>query len=667
MADTRDSTFADPLHAALWYAQQGIPVFPVHSINAGRCACRRTDCANPGKHPISRLAPTGKNSATTEQQLICDWYQKIPIANIGLVTGTKSGFLVLDVDPRNGGYKTLAALEAKYGPLPLTWKTLSGGGGWHFYFSLPELIEFDIKSRPFAEGLDMKCEGGSIIAPPSLHVSGNRYAWENSPVTTSLQSPPDWLLRLLREQRNTGHQAQPATRPTEGQSTMTGQPSPGENILEGRRHATLVSLAGSMRTRGMSPEAIRAALREENRRRCMPPLAETEVDQIARSAEQWTGKSPLASEKSAPENRANVVVLSTVNPQEPSFLWSPYIPLGKVTLLEGDPKVGKSWLTINLAAIVTRGDPFPTQDGTPGDRREPGTVVLLTAEDALDDTVRRRADAAGADCSRIHVLVSEETRDSQSGEWRERSITLGDLQSLESTIRETQASLVIIDPIQAYLGADIDMHRANEVRPLLAALGRLAEKYRCAVLVIRHLTKASATRTIYRGLGSIDFTAAARSILLAAREPNNPSRRVLIHHACSIAQEGKTLGYELRDGQFFWTGESAVTVDQVLAADEPAAKSHANSEDALEERNSLEDAKEFLKAELAHGPRLVKDLEEEWKQAEHTKITIRRARAQLGVKSYSEGYGKKKVWLWRLPSTPLRRNGGDEDADSRPA
>ncbi|MCL5966502.1 MAG: AAA family ATPase [Deltaproteobacteria bacterium] len=344
-----------------------------------------------------------------------------------------------------------------------------------------------------------------------------------------------------------------------------------------------------------------------------------------------------------PTRRPVLVRLADVMPGVVKWLWKPYLPAGKLTLLEGDPKVGKSWLAMNLAAIISRGDPFPSADGVPRERRDPAAVVYLSAEDSLDDTVRPRLDAAGADASRVFALTGIELCDPATGDRREAAVTLADVDVLDKVLTEVRPALVVVDPLQAFFGAGIDFHRANEVRPVLAGLGRLAERHGCAILAIRHLTKGNADRALYRGLGSIDFAAAARSILLAGKDPEAPERRVLVHLACSNAPEGPSLGYELREGLFVWTGTSPLGAGDLLAPDR-------NSEEE-QKRGAVEEAVEFLRQVLADGPVDSKEVDHQRKVAGVAWATIRRAKDQLGVRSRRLGFGPGATWTWALPDS----------------
>ena len=207
-------------------------------------------------------------------------------------------------------------------------------------------------------------------------------------------------------------------------------------------------------------------------------------------------------------------------------------------------------------------------------------------------------------------------------------MTIQDLDIIEATLADIRPTLLVIDPLQAYLGAGVDMHRANQTRPLLSALGRLGEQYQCSVLCIRHLSKSRHDRTLYRGLGSIDFSAAARSVLLTGFDPDDPheNRRVLVHNKSSLTVRGTSIGYEINDGGFRWLGPSSVTAAELLA---PRRNEEARSE--------LEEAIDFLAALLAHDTAPAQVVIHEAKKAGIAERTLHRAKKQIGVKSWREG------------------------------
>jgi len=181
------------LKAALGYAARGWPIFPVHSIKNGCCSCGKADCARSGKHPVGTLAPNGRNSATTDPEVIKRWWGQYPKANIGIPTGPESGVVVVDIDPRNCGDP-----ERLPGDMPHTPRAKTGGNGWHFYLTYPgDGFRFP-KSLPNCAGVDLKAAGGYVLAPPSNHVSGHQYCWQITPEGTPLAPCPQWLLEIAR-------------------------------------------------------------------------------------------------------------------------------------------------------------------------------------------------------------------------------------------------------------------------------------------------------------------------------------------------------------------------------------------------------------------------------------------------------------------------------------
>jgi len=241
--------------------------------------------------------------------------------------------------------------------------------------------------------------------------------------------------------------------------------------------------------------------------------------------------------------------MSDVDLQSVEWLWEPYIPFGKVTIIQGNPGEGKTTFALCLAAACTTGGALPGMAPLP-----PFNVIYQTAEDGLGDTVKPRLIEAGADLSR--VLVIDESK---------RELSLSD-ERIERAITQNRVRLLILDPIQAYVGEKTDMNKANEIRPLFRKLAEIAERTGCAMVLIGHLNKASGTQTAYRGLGSIDFRAAARSILLIGRVKHEPMVRVIIHDKSSLAPEGKPVAFCLNpDTGFSWLGEYDITADELLS------------------------------------------------------------------------------------------------------
>ena len=327
---------------------------------------------------------------------------------------------------------------------------------------------------------------------------------------------------------------------------------------------------------------------------------------------------------------SNIVCLADVEREEVEWVWDPYVPLGKVTLCEGDPGIGKSWLTLNMAKCIAQGDGLPGMK-----KRKPQRVLLLTAEDGLGDTVGPRLDAMDADCDYIFALNS--------------SLVFNEvgIRELEAAIRHVRPRVVIVDPFVAYLGAEVDMHRANETRAVLRRLQEVATGHRCAIVLVRHLTKSGKDKSIYRGLGSIDITAACRSVLLVGVDPDDEGCGALVHIKSSLAKRGPTQSYTVEDGRFKWTGESTLTAPQLLAPERDT-------------REAVEEAIDFLKAALADGPIASGDLQGAAQRAGISWASVKRARKKLPVLVEKKRDEKKHFtgFRWRLAKR-LRANGAN--------
>jgi hypothetical protein len=273
---------------------------------------------------------------------------------------------------------------------------------------------------------------------------------------------------------------------------------------------------------------------------------------------------------------------------------------------------------------------------------EPASVLLLSAEDDAADTIRPRLDAAGADTSRVYLLKSVSDTRNSNGE--ERAFTLErDLHALESELKtQTDVRLVIVDPISAYTGK-IDSHVNSEVRALLAPLAEIAARSRVAVLAVTHLNKNSMASAIYRAMGSLAFTAAARAVLVASKDKDRPSRRFLTIAKNNIASDGLALAYEISAG----SGGSAPCVcwepePVQLTADDALSSQGTSTADRTERSR----AGEFLREELRSGPVASKDVHQHARDNAIAKKTLERAANDLGVKRRKTGFGGG--WVWSL-------------------
>jgi hypothetical protein len=301
------------------------------------------------------------------------------------------------------------------------------------------------------------------------------------------------------------------------------------------------------------------------------------------------------------EPLGHTVRLSDVAPEALRWLWPGRIPAGKITVLEGDPGLGKSTLLCELAARISRGDPLPGDDTGPG---APRGVLLFSAEDDVFDTIRPRIDAAGGDPHRIAAFVAV-----PDGTDTGRPFALPrDLPILEAIVRRLDAALVILDPLVAFLcpGAS-DSH----VRHALGALKAAAECTGAAIVAVRHLTKSRGANPLYRGAGTIGIIAAARSGLLLAADPDDPDRRILALTKGNLARPAPALAFRLEDvpgatiARVVWDGETPWTATELLHAQGEAA------DDGAARRSVVDEARDWLRAALAAGPRPASELRQE--------------------------------------------------------
>ena len=330
-------------------------------------------------------------------------------------------------------------------------------------------------------------------------------------------------------------------------------------------------------------------------------------------------KSIVLKEPSKPET-VKIIRMSDVELTPVEWLWKPYLPFGKLSVLQGNPGEGKTYFAMHLAAACTNGKLLPNME-----RMEPFNVIYQTAEDGLGDTVKPRLIEAGADLDRVLVIDDSDVQ-----------LTLSD-ERIEKAIIENNARLVIIDPIQAYLGADVDMNRANEVRPIFMRLGQVAQRTGCAILLIGHLNKAAGMQSLQRGLGSIDIAAAVRSVMFIGKLKHDPTMRILTHEKSSLAPPGASLAFSLGDeGGFRWVGEYNITADEMLSGIEP------------QRETKTQQAKDLICTLLAGGKQVLsEDIDKAALERGIPGRTVRDAKRELGdaLKSKIVEGRKKVFWM----------------------
>lgn len=320
--------------------------------------------------------------------------------------------------------------------------------------------------------------------------------------------------------------------------------------------------------------------------------------------------------------------LSCVRPEPLRWLWEPYLPAGKLATLDGDPDVGKSFLTVDLAARLTRGGPLP--DGSPSGR--PHSVLLLNAEDSAADTTRPRAAAAGADLDRIAVVTPHRIRLPDS------------IPDLEAAVADRRADLLVIDPLMAFLPPQVAANLDQCVRTALTPLAAMAERTGCAVLLVRHLRKKGGP-ALRRGQGSMGIVGAARAGLLAGHHPADPTLGVLAVTKANLTGAVPTLGYRIVPGAggvavVKWAGPVDLSAD---AVDGPGPK----------ELSPRDRAAVWLANELKNGPRPAAEVLRAAAEAGIPERSVQRAKKDTGVQSRRVTRNGRPEWYWYDPSAPF--------------
>ena len=467
-----------------------------NSIGVSAMLMEALTCAGHGwrVHPVKGKVPLVKDwpsLASTDETTITEWWAQFPAANIGLATGKQSNLFVVDVDPGKGGNESLRGLEEKFGELPQTIEVLTGGGGHHYYFQYPGNGIGNSASQ-LGPGLDIKTDGGQVVAPPSVHPTTKRtYEWEagHHPDDVPLAPVPPWLLALL-------------TSTTEPGAPFLAPPV----IGDGARNTTLYREARSLKAKGFSREAMVAAIRAENTAKCTPPLPEREIEAIVDSAWSQADRPAFAAKSPPPPSDTSENSFQAYRPgglpetsfrpvrasdlldevQEPTtWLLEDYLPLGSLALLAGKPKEGKTTLVYELAVKVAQGLPFlgrTTQQG--------GVLILAVEEHRRDVKLRlQNLGAEGLDDLYVHVGALSPTP------------TL--FAHFSTFIHDHNIRLVLVDTLAAFWHVQNE-NDASEMTKGVKPLLQLARESEACVFLVHHARKSEGSHgDEIRGSGAL--------------------------------------------------------------------------------------------------------------------------------------------------------------------
>lgn len=394
----------------------------------------------------------------------------------------------------------------------------------------------------------------------------------------------------------------------------------------GKRSEVLFKLENALLEIGMSKEEVFEVIKDSpwNKFSNRPKQLIREIERNSERVkilDKVKSSEPLPSTITNSKNYITLVPLEDVEAEQVEWLWYPYIPRGKLTIIEGDPGLGKSWLTMALASHIARGKKLPENDiPTPK-----GPVIILSAEDGLADTIKPRLVTLGSDCKNIYAIPE--------------ALTLNEagVLALEKAANQIKPELIIIDPLVAYFGSKIDMHKANETRSIMKLISALAEEIHTAIVCVRHLAKGQRDKAIYRGIGSIDITAAARSCLAIGRNPEDPNNgRVICHIKSNLAPMGRPIAYELSPGAeepFKFIGPISVDVNKVL------------NQEPTDVKGMIEEARDWLEDYLtANGPTSSETLHRECEGHGITWENLRKARKALKIQVTTD----KDIITWSL-------------------
>lgn len=604
--------------AALHYAELGLAVFPLKAR---------------GKEPLTQ---NGFKDASTQAQDIVSWWNRYPDANIGIATGQMSGGIVaidMDVDKDTGkdGYHNFVKwCDENFLILPDSWLSITGRGGYHLIYE----STFPVPSKiGWLQDVDIRADGAYIVAPPSIHPNGTHYEWEQSPDDYELVTTDDIDVEFVCNSviaSKSAEKSEPLKVP--------------ETIPEGHRDEFMFKFACKYQAMGMSDDAMLAALREENKARCKPPLSDREIRKKVEQAQKYQkgevlepgvvdkrksyNKMHRAIEEAVTEHDLDMPVLNDYEEREKEWLISGYIPKGAVTLLCSDGGIGKTTIWCDTLAAFTTGRPtifdkaleIPFRTGTTR------SVMYFSKEDPTEEILKRKLREAGADQTKIRCFSLDDERLNK--------IWYGSL-LLDKLVEKFRPDIVVFDTLQAFLPDGVDMAKRKDMRDALNPLNALGAKFGTAFLMVMHTNKSNSSGR-QRMADSSDIWDLGRSALMAGRTKDE-GICYLSHEKSNYGRLQKTILFSVTDTGIEYKGTSN-RKDRDYMADNIALPAPTPR---------LEEAKEFI---LENIDTLIEvgELERTAKAAGIAPDTLKNARAELKkegqIKIVGRGFGKEKKW-----------------------
>ena len=609
--------------AALHYAEIGLAVFPLKE---------RT------KYPLTN---NGFKDATTDKKQIEIWWKQNPNANIGIATGQMSGGLVvidMDVDKekdKDGYHAFVKWCEENYLILPDSWLSITGRGGYHLLYK----SSFPVPSkRGWLEDVDIRADGGYIVAPPSIHPNGTKYEWEQAPDDYDLITDDDIDVEFVFNSiiaSDKADKSEPLKVP--------------ETIPEGQRDDLMFKLACKYQAMGMSDSEMEAALMAANKERCKPPLPLRQIKQKLKQAQKYQkgevidakdtsavvakrktyNKTHRAIEESITENDLSMPTLEGFEEREKEWLITGYIPKGAVTLLCSDGGIGKTTLWCDTLAAFTTGRTtiFDKALELPFHTGITRSVMYFSKEDPTEEILKRKLREAGADQTKIRCFGLDDERLNK--------IWYGSL-LLEKLVEKYRPDIVVFDTLQAFLPDGVDMAKRKDMRDALNPLNALGAQYGTAFLMIMHTNKSNNSGR-QRMADSSDIWDLGRSALMAGRTKDEDIM-YLSHEKSNYGRLQKTILFSVTDAGIVFKGTSK-RKDRDYMADSMSVPMPSPK---------MDEAKEFILENIEDGMEVC-ELEKMAKSAGITTATLREAKATLKkekrIRIGSIGFGPGKKWL----------------------